>query len=367
MIGAMYKILKKNKFLYFLKYRMDPEYRNNKRLMKNTTFKTPDAISREMKVIEKYWGCPALHYVRYGLFGKDLSEEQLLDYIPPYYFYNYYLPKQYSGMNISPFADKLSMYRHFRACGINTPDVLFAVEKGAVRTCTAGPADDLYGYMKERPQCKYFIKPADGRGGHGINIITFSGKDVLLNKKPVYSTSDIVRLLDARKTYVVQAGLCQREDISEINASSVNTLRVITQIRDGKNVMPVCVMRMGRNNSDVDNSAQGGLSVEIDTVTGAFAQSASGEHGTSGRLKYDAHPDSGFVFAGKSIRDWNFIKEQILSAAGKLPGLSDVAWDIAITEGGGISVVEINFYYGIDHLQCVCGGMRQRLGVFPDK
>ena len=194
----------------------------------------------------------------------------------------------------------------------------------------------------------------------------FSGKDVLLNKKPVYSTRDIVRVLDRQSIYVVQQGLVQRDDMNAINASSVNTLRVITQVRDGKNVMPVCVMRMGRNNSYVDNSAQGGLSVEIDTATGAFAQSAYAEHGTPVGKKYDSHPDSGVVFAGKSIEGWGDIKEQILSAAGKLPGLSDIAWDIAIT-GGGISVVEINSGYGIDHLQCVCGGMRKRLGVFPGK
>ena len=100
----------------------------------------------------------------------------------------------------------------------------------------------------------------------------FSGKDVLLNKKPVYSTRDIVRVLDRQSIYVVQQGLVQRDDMNAINASSVNTLRVITQVRDGKNIIPVCVMRMGRNNSYVDNSAQGGLSVEIDTATGAFAQ-----------------------------------------------------------------------------------------------
>lgn len=162
----------------------------------------------------------------------------------------------------------------------------------------------------------------------------FSGKDVLLNKKPVYSTRDIVRVLDRQSIYVVQQGLVQRDDMNAINASSVNTLRVITQVRDGKNVMPVCVMRMGRNNSYVDNSAQGGLSVEIDTATGAFAQSAYAEHGTPVGKKYDSHPDSGVVFAGKSIEGWGDIKEQILSAAGKLPGLSDIAWDIAITGGG---------------------------------
>ncbi len=75
MIDTIYRIFKKNKFLYFSKYRQSSEYRNNKRLMKNTPFKTSDTVSGEMKVVEKYWGCPALHYVRYGLFGEGCVVE----------------------------------------------------------------------------------------------------------------------------------------------------------------------------------------------------------------------------------------------------------------------------------------------------
>ena len=41
-------------------YRQSSEYRNNKRLMKNTPFKTSDTVSGEMKVVEKYWGCPCI-------------------------------------------------------------------------------------------------------------------------------------------------------------------------------------------------------------------------------------------------------------------------------------------------------------------
>ena len=95
-ISDITSALKRNKFLYFSKYRTGRDYRTNLHLMNRSEGKDKALIRHEMSAVRSYWSCPPLHYVRYGLFERALTEEQILDYIPPYYFYNYYLPKQYS-------------------------------------------------------------------------------------------------------------------------------------------------------------------------------------------------------------------------------------------------------------------------------
>ena len=121
-------------------------------------------------------------------------------------------------------------------------------------------------------------------------------------------------------------------------------------------------MRIGRDGKDVDNSHQGGISVQIDVNTGEMNQYAHEEHGYD--KIYESHPDSGFIFKGFKIKEWDSIKKNILDYAAKLAEVKEIAWDIAIVDKG-IVVIEINIGYGLDHLQCCCGGLRRILNIYP--
>ncbi len=118
---------------------------------------------------------------------------------------------------------------------------------------------------------------------------------------------------------------------------------------------------MGRNGSFVDNSAQGGISVNIDIEKGALDKYAFVEHSSE---RFENHPDTNFKFDGFILYDWVKIKQNILDYANKAIEFSDIAWDVAIQEDE-ISVIEINSNYGIDHLQCCIGGMRRKLNIYP--
>lgn len=305
-----------------------------------------------MQKIAAYWDCPPVHYVRYGLYGRNLSDEELLDYIPAYYFYNFYLAPRHKGVDKRVFDNKLQLFRLFRANQISTPTVLAVVKRHKLyEPDNMRPCPKLLDMLAEKGK-RLFFKPVDGQGGTGIKVYK--------KERDGYIENFITRL-DIDTTYVVQEAIEQRNDISMINASSVNTLRVITQNEEGKSRVCACIMRIGRKGKEVDNSHQGGISVEIDVDSGALNPVATAEHGGGA---FTSHPDSGFVFEGKTVDGWAEIKKTVQGYADRFPDLKEIGWDIALT-AQGVQAIELNLNFGLDHLQSTCGGMRRRLGVYP--
>jgi hypothetical protein len=119
---------------------------------------------------------------------------------------------------------------------------------------------------------------------------------------------------------------------------------------------------MGRKGKEVDNSAQGGVSVKVDTQTGQVTPTATAEHG-GGIMT--CHPDTGKSFGDITLENWPELKAQIESIGTKLIDFKNIALDIAITDEGA-KLLEFNFRYGIEHQQCVLGGVRRLLGIYPD-
>ncbi len=357
----IHRKLKKSQFFYFLKVQLyNKDYKLHKKKMKYSS-KSKEQIKEEMGLIKEYWKCKPLHYIRYGLYEKQLSKEQLLDYIPPYYFYTIYCKKIFKpSTKFDIYNNKLKLFNYLKNKGIPTPDVIYTIENGHFKNNKNQEVtlDEVLSQINDGE--KFFLKPIYGSGGTGIIAILKKDNKLYANGKLCLS-KDIENSLNKKTTYIIQKGIEQREDIAAINPTSVNTLRAITQWRNGKPQLSICVMRIGRNGKDVDNSHQGGISIQIDVNNGRFHDKATAEH--DGRI-YTSHPDTQFLFMDKYLNNWNEIKNNILSYAEKVKELKEIAWDIAITKDE-VVVIELNLYYGISHLQCCCGGLRSVLHVFP--
>lgn len=360
----LFPLLKRQQWIYFLHARFERDVRVNRRRMKKSS-KSKTQIRAEMRLLQEYWHCRSMHYIRYGLFDCNLSQEELLDYIPPYYFYNYHLPK--ANLDIAPmsmdYANKLFLYRLFVDRGVSTPAVLACLQEGKFYSVTNPSREFAFSEIFQWVDVgeRLFFKPCMGQGGAGIAVLQRTNDGFTFHGGKVSLQEFVVELSRHKICYVVQKGICQRADISLINASSVNTLRVVTQWRDSVPFMCVCVLRIGRNGAEVDNSAQGGISVRVNVENGELSPLAYEEHGQG---CFAEHPDTGYVFQGKKISGWLMIRDAILQSAAKFPELQEVAWDIAIVDGG-IEVIELNLMFGIDHLQRCCGGMRRALDVYP--
>lgn len=354
------KYLKRSRLLYSVYTRLfDVDFRKQKERMYSSNKKSEDCIKNEMRLYSNYWGVPADEYIRYGLFEKQLSEEEILDYIPTQVFYCEYLRRSYQNIDTNANDDKWHQYEILSQLNIPTPNIEFLIHNGRLQNKDKKDVDfsDLQAVANEGE--KIFIKPTNGCGGSGIIVLVKRG-GLLYKKGAIIQGLEDLNMSN-NVSYVVQKGIVQNAEISKIYDGSINTLRTIVQYRDGETNVVGCILRMGRNGADVDNSAQGGISVNVNFDDGSFGPFAIAEHG--GEI-FTSHPNSGYVFNGNSMPNWADVKQEILKNVGKMTQYNDVGWDIAVTDNG-ICVIEFNLGYGIVHAQTCCGGLRRKLNVYP--
>ena len=149
-------------------------------------------------------------------------------------------------------------------------------------------------------------------------------------------------LLDkTQKDFVVQKVIRQHKELNKIHDSSVNTIRICSLLmEDGVHILSSC-LRMGVNNSRIDNVTSGGISAGIDK-NGMLHKYAytyySGE-------KMDAHPQ-GFVYEGFTVPSYDRAIDLVKICHPIIAHFRLVSWDIAIDEGGDPILIEANMRKG---------------------
>lgn len=360
---SIFKFFKQNKWIFYMferfKWYKEIEYQKETNDLSN--LKPIDVIKEEERLVKKYWKIGTFHYYRYGLQYKNLTSEQLLDYVPTYYFHKN-IEDYHNGIDTIKYGDKLVQANIFAEREIPTANTI-AIYDGK-RCYDIVTNNDLNGWdiiitYLGNSNNKLFFKPTGNCGGAGILVLKRDKDKYLFDGKIVDSWDCVVSRLEKNIVYIIQEKIVQCTQLQEINSSSVNTIRVVVQEENNNMVIKTCILRMGRQGKEVDNSSQGGISIKIDCETGAFEDFATAEHGAG---KFYNHPDSGYEFKNKKILNWGDVKKQIENIANKLIDFKDIALDIAITNQNVI-LIEFNFRYGIEHQQCVLGGMRRVLNI----
>lgn len=360
---AVFRQLKKNKwiFYWFEWHKWHNEIGFQKQVNDPIHLKSSDVIKHETNLVRKYWKIGTFHYYRYGLQYKNLSDEQILDYVPTYYFHKN-IEKHHAGIDTIKYGDKLTQAVLFEERRIPTAKVIAVVKNNKctdlMQTINLS-LDEVIDKALSKKGNKLFFKPTGNCGGAGIIVLKRQQSSYILNGKDIPSLDYLKDALSANELYIVEENIIQCSQFMDINSSSVNTIRTVVQKEEDRMTVKTCILRMGRNGKEVDNSAQGGISINIDVSTGSFADSATAEHGGGNIL---SHPDSGFVFKGAKVDNWKLVKQQIEDIANKLIDFKDVALDIALTPQGAI-LVEFNFRYGVEHQQCVIGGVRRLFNI----
>lgn len=173
---------------------------------------------------------------------------------------------------------------------------------------------------------KTIMKPKNGSCGKGIFI--FDKNDISSAKIP--------------KGYVVEEFINQHSELERLNPSSVNTLRVMTF----KGNIISCVLKVGGENSVVDNMSSKGLYGNVNIDCGI----------TDSRFfdielnQYCYHPSTGERLIGFEIPHWEDVKKVVSKAASIIPEMGYLGWDIAILPDGA-AVIEANENPGHD-LSC---------------
>jgi hypothetical protein len=160
----------------------------------------------------------------------------------------------------------------------------------------------------------------------------------------------------SKSEYLYQETVKQHPDINVLNPSSLNTIRIDTFIdSNGKIEVISAYIRMSINNLHVDNIGSGGCYVGINLQTGKLKKYGYSTIDITGVKVLTEHPLTKTVFENFSIPFIPHVIELVIKAAGYMPGLRLVGWDVAIGESGPV-LIEGNSDYEIRGNDAASGG-----------
>lgn len=186
-----------------------------------------------------------------------------------------------------------------------------------------------------RQEQEVFIKLAtDSGGGSGVHYMEPAESENL--EQTFYN---IIQSMNG--DLVIQRALRQHPSIALLNPSSVNTLRLVSLLRDDEVTIYSSILRMGSHGAKVDNSSSGGLSVGIND-SGTLKEYAYYTNGT----RLTEHPSSGVVFKDYQIPSFSEAQSLVKKAHWYIPHFRLVSWDIAINQDGTPILIEANMTDG---------------------
>lgn len=142
------------------------------------------------------------------------------------------------------------------------------------------------------------------------------------------------------QNYIIQEIVKQHKNLDEIHHDSLNTIRVMSLLKDNKVNIVSTILKMGANGVQVDNVWRGGLSCGI-LENGELKEIAHDHMGNS----VTKHPQ-GFVFKGHKIENFDKVIDLVTKAHERMGHFRLISWDIAIGEDGEPILVEANMRNG---------------------
>lgn len=194
--------------------------------------------------------------------------------------------------------------------------------------------DELKKFLKEHKE--FMIKPLDGLGGADVKKMKSSD---VKNKQEFLSYMTDNRMF-------LEELIVQHKKMSTLCSSSVNTLRIMTFVNDGKSEILWAGLRVGNGYNEVDNFHKGGMGINVDTKTGKL----KGEAIDKDLNHFKKHPVTNIFFNNYELPFWKETKELVLKAALVNQKIQVVGWDVAITKNGPV-LVEGNRRPGFDIVQ----------------
>jgi hypothetical protein len=285
----------------------------------------------------------------------NLTEDELISYVPEYFFYRLYLPYYSNTTHNIIIDDKIILNQYFQSLKISQPQALLKIIKG--KYYDAGfnqiAPNDLKNILRASDAENLFLKPVGGRGGYGIKVFMKNGPAYITDEQNILD-DDYLRTLSPDESFILQAGLKQHKEISDIYGESINTFRMATENMQGEPRILFCMMRIGKGGSKVDNFSQGNLIAAVNLETGKL----EGPAFSPDYDKYEKHPDTGYSFSSFMNTQWEKIKQFVLQSTRKIPQFNYLGWDIALTENGPVSI-EVNRGFDLDMVQIAQGGAKK--------
>ncbi len=301
--------------------------------------------SQQKKEIKDYWhdisGSDKLWFdMRYYEMFNDLCDDpsQLKYYIPDDFYYCYidlFLADDHYGRK---FDDKTLYELYF-------PEVKHPM------TIVRRSGECLLGHDYQIIDIEQAVKLCHEAGSiiFKPSLVECGGKSIRFWE--VKDGDDRLRQSLNNRHYVIQTLIKQHEQLAKIHQDSVNTIRVLTLLFEGRVHVISTILRMGANGSKVDNGSSGGICCGIlpDGHLRPYARTLNGQI-------FDQHPQ-GLKFDGFAIPEYEKICQLACQMAPRMQEISRlISWDFTVDSSGDPVLIEANLYYGGCNVHQFCNG-----------
>lgn len=288
------------------------------------------------------------HYFSRLLFKKD--RKNITDYFPSKVLYN--IKPHFNERGATEVLEnKLFFDFYFRQFNIPLPKILmfnqrnvFMVGKTQITIQTPEQFKELIKEIfKNSPNSdSLFIKRTYGTYG-GNKIFKLYANQI--DSDPQWVTNLFHEIVQSG--YLFQETLKQHPDMNKLNSSCVNTIRMDTFINpDGKVEIISAVLRTSVTGLHVDNVSSGGCAIGVNLATGRLRNFGYMGLKNGGTHLPTEHPLTHAIFQDLTIPHFENAKELVIQAAGCIPNLRLIGWDVAITENGPV-LIEGNSDYDL--------------------
>jgi hypothetical protein len=251
--------------------------------------------------------------------------------------------------------DKFLFAQFASSLGIPTPRIFALLDRASVTWLDRNETVPLE-KLAESAESIFdgFCKKFSGMQGNGAFPLRIERGELFIAGRPV-SLDELRTRLAGR--FLFQQRIEQHPAMRQLNASSVNTLRLVSFCSNQRAEVSFGALRVGTGQSAVDNWAAGGLIVRIDLGSGELRGDGFFKPGYGGRAS--VHPDSGVVFDGFRIPFFSEAVAMVVRLHEYLPRIHSVGWDVAITDDGPVIVEGNDDWDGVIQM-VVDRGFRQR-------
>ncbi|OZV69971.1 sugar-transfer associated ATP-grasp domain-containing protein [Winogradskyella aurantia] len=182
---------------------------------------------------------------------------------------------------------------------------------------------------------KLIIKPSIDSGG-GVMVKVISTEDLNTTDK----TYEIMNLFKSyKKDFVIQEFMSQSPEMKKLNPTTLNTLRIMSYLRDEEVHVLSTIVRIGKKGSDTDNYEGGGIICGVN---------AKGEFNSVGYTKLGrkvySKTESGISLKDCKVPNYEDVKAMVRRLHMRVPYFRLISWDIGINENNQPVLIEYNTY-----------------------
>lgn len=201
---------------------------------------------------------------------------------------------------------------------------------------------------------KIIVKPTiDTYGGLGVAKLDLSIED------SDSGYTKLNKLFDSYGTdFIVQEIVDQSDTMKALNATSLNTIRISTYLRNDEVVILFSIVRFGAKGAYVDNISQGGFYCIIND-DGSLHDRAFNTF-----KKTIRKTDDGAILKDFSIPNYVNVKEMVQTIHRRVPYFRMISWDVALDTNDLPLLIEFNAFGQSIDFQSVCGPL---FGEYTDE